>query len=315
MRSRTASTEARARVRLRGTTAGGLTLALEIPPGIVRDPLSPLWRPVRAPLDGPQLRLGVRLRWPAPEPGPLPIVRELGARGRIAAEFSERGVVIAELREGRALRVLRLDGALREGIVECAPEVLAETPVDPLGPLGPVVAHHRLAREGAASLLGCLIGSPSGTLVFASASSEIRSRLARRLAQQDPDTLWQGGFVVRSGETGPNVVHTPWTRVWSGRPGRARRVWAWHAVHAAPTLLAEPLHGRRAADALAAATALLPGDEEGLAFERAVIERLVVRDRVVRLGCTADDRLVRYVFGRSGPGPAGVRARPGAWGR
>lgn len=283
--------------RIRSTTVAGLTLALEIPPGLVRGDFSKLWQPGKSGCETERIDLGVRLAWPAPEPGTLNIVRALGAHGRVAAHFTARGVILAELSGSRALRVVRIDAGLREGVVECAPEVLAERRCDPLGALGPILAHHRLAREGAASLLACVARTPAGTLVFASESGEIRTRLAHRLEKGRPAWLLEGGFVVRVAEDAPTLVPTPWTRVWAGRLGRTSRVLAWHAAQLASALVAEPLCGRRAAEALERASALVPGDEVARPLQRAVLDRLVARERVVRLGFPDDERLLRYAFG------------------
>jgi len=298
------------RTRIRSTAVAGLTIALEIPPGLVRGDFSKLWQPARRGREPQRIDLGVRLAWPAPEPGPLNVVRSLGAFGRVAAQFTSSGVVLAELAGSRALRVVRIDAGLREGIVECAPEILADRNCDPLGALGPILAHHRLAREGAASLLACVARTPVGTLVFASESGEVRRRLAHRLEKGRPTWLLEGGFVVRSAEDTPTLTPTPWTRVWAGRRGLPGRVFAWHSAQLAPALLVEPLCGRRAAEALESASALLPGDEVAAPLQRAVLDRLVRGERIVRLGFPDDQRLLRYAFGRSGS-DAGVQRYSG----
>jgi hypothetical protein len=301
------------RTRIRSTHVAGLTLALEIPPGLVRGEFSNLWQPGRRGGEARRIDLGVRLAWPAPEVGPLDVVRSLGGAAQVAARFGPDGVVLAELAGSRPLRVVRIDAAFREGVVQCAPEVLADRHCDPLGALGPLLAHHRLAREGAASLLACVARTPAGTLVFATDSREVRSRLVHRLEKGRPSWLLEGGFVVRADEDAPTLTRTPWTRGSADPRVRPGRVFAWHSVHPAPALLVEPLCGRRAAEALESASALLPGDEVATRLQRAVLDRLVGREHSVRLGFPDDDRLLRYAFGRPRVGAA-ERREPGRWG-
>jgi hypothetical protein len=302
------------RTRIRSTTVAGLTLSLETPVGVVRGGFARHWGLERPVPGAPRIDIGVRLAWPAPQPGPLNIVRKLGPLVRLAAQFTSHGVVLAELCGSRALRVVRVDARLREGVVECAPEVLAERPCDPLGVLGPILAHHRLAREGAASLLGCVARTPAGVLAFVSESAEVRRRLARRLEKGRPAWLLEGALVVRVTDGAPILTATPWTRVGAGRPGAVGRPLAWHPVHPAPALLAEPLRGRRAAEALQSASALLPGDDVAASLHRAVLDRLVVGERIVRLGFPDDERLLRYAFGGSRAGAPAGYPRSGRWG-
>ena len=299
------------RTRIRNSTAAGLTVSLETPVGLVRAAFSPLWRPGKREGPEPRIDLDVRLVWPAPEPGPLNVVRNVGVSGRIAAQFTPHGVVLAELVGSRALRVVRVDAELREGVVECSPEVLAERPCDPLGALGPILLHHRLVRDGAASLLACVARTSAGTLVFATASDGVRNRLRRRLERGQPNWLLEGGFVVRSTVGGTTLEQTPWTRAGLRRPDTIGRVLVWHAARLAPALLAEPLRGRLAAEALLHASALLPGDELAESLQREVIERLVERERTVRLGFPDDERLLRYAFGRSSARVASSHSQAG----
>ncbi|MDH3685342.1 MAG: hypothetical protein OEP95_03905 [Myxococcales bacterium] len=301
------------RTRIRSSTVSGLTLALETPVGLVRGPFARLWRPEATVKPSPRIELGVRLAWPAPEAGALNIVRSIGSRGRIAAEFEPRGVVLAELSGARALRVVRVDAGLRQGIVECAPEVLAERPCDPLGILGPFLAHHRLVREGAAVLTACVARTSAGTLVFASDSPVVRQQLMRRLERGRPSWLAEGAFVARMNDGQATLEPTPWTRVGSGGPGRLARILAWHVAYPAPALLAEPLLGRRASDGLRRASALLPGDTQADSLERDVVDRLVERERVVRLGFPDDERLLRYAFARPTSAGTVVHGQTGGW--
>jgi hypothetical protein len=301
------------RTRTRVLSTAGLTIAIEVAEGLVREDLSSSWK--RSRRVGPlSVQLSLRLAWPAPDPGPLNAVHRAGVHGSVGTRFSPHGVVVAEIVGNRPQRVLRLDPRMREGVLECAPEVLAARPCDPLGSLGPILAHHRLAREGAAVLLACVVRTPAGVLVFSSASAEVRTTLARRLERGRPASLLEGGIVVRASDSQPLLEQTLWTRVWVGRPGRPKRVLAWHAAHPAPAVLAEPLRGCRAADALESASALLPGDEAANAGARAALERLVARERTVRLGFPDDDRLLRYAFGASRGGSGGPATRAAAWG-
>jgi len=289
------------RTRIRSSTVSGLTLALETPVGLVRGQFAGPWRPEATVKPSPRIELGVRLAWPTPEVGPLNIVRTVGPKGRIAAEFTPRGVVLAELSGSRVLRVVRVDAGLREGIVECAPEVLAERSCDPLGVLGPVLAQHRLAREGAVVLMACVARTSAGTLVFASDSPVVRDQLMRRLERGQPSWLAEGAFVARMNDGQATLESTPWTRVGPGRPGRLDRIGrilAWHTAYPAPALLAEPLLGRRASDGLRRASALLPGDAQADSLERELVDRLVERERILRLGFPDDAGLLRYAFAR-----------------
>ena len=109
------------RTQVRSSTVSGLTLALEAPVGLVRGPFARLWRPEPAEKGTPRIELGVRLTWPAPEPGPLNIVRSIGPQRRIAASgdawrfsgLTTRGeFAVALTRRGAAWSEARLRDAV-----------------------------------------------------------------------------------------------------------------------------------------------------------------------------------------------------------
>lgn len=212
-----------------------------------------------------------------------------------------RGTRVAEVGPDGVRRVMHLDAARREAVVEIADVARAAG----LGPLAPpfddLLLATRLAREGALLLRAAAVVRGGMALAFTLRTRAMRDAASALLGPGRPGVLARRRLVVRPGADGPRAVDGA-LRDAACQP-QAAPLGAVHLLHAATQLVAEPRCGGRAADALMAC-AVLPADLGGCVGVFASARALAAAVPVVRLGCPPGAGLRRFADGAGAPAAA-----------
>lgn len=268
-----------------------LRLALELPEGVAWAAQGVPGRAAAAADAGLALRVRLAPEPEAPRDGarvPGPGGRELRLRG------GALGAVAAELEGGVVRRVLRLDGARREGEIELAEAARADgvAPLD--APFDALLLATRLAREGALLLHAAAVVRRGAALAFTLRTRAARAAVAGLVAEGRPGVLARRRLVVRRAARGPLVLDGELGD--AAAPPQPVPLAAVHLLHPAGQLVAEPRCGSRAADALIASAAL-PVDPADCVASYATAAALAGAVPVVRLGCPEAASLRRFADG------------------
>jgi hypothetical protein len=205
-----------------------------------------------------------------------------------------RGTRVAETGRGGLRRVLHLDAARREAVIELS-EGARAAGLPPLAPpFDDLLLATRLAREGALLLRAAAVVRGGAALAFTLRTRATREAMEALLAPGRPGVLARRRLVVRRGADGPRVVDGALRD--AACPPQVAPLGAVHLLHAATQVVAEPRCGGRAADALMAC-AVLPADLGGCVGAFASARALAAAVPVVRLGCPSGGGLRRFADG------------------
>jgi hypothetical protein len=156
---------------------------------------------------------------------------------------------------------------------------------------------HHLARRGGFVLAACGVVREGRALVFAGGPGSGRSTVARLLYRVPGVRVLSDDHIAiyPSRNRGFVAATWPWPEGGAYRTRGTGSLQACHRIHRAPFVIAEPLAGVGARDALAQTGCHPTGDPAGCASIQDAIAHCSEAVPTIRLGFPPDARLARYV--------------------
>ena len=176
------------------------------------------------------------------------------------------------------------------------------------------LALNRLARKRGFVLSACGIIRDGRALVFAGGPGSGRTTAAELLRRHTRAHILSDDRIAIHESRGLGFVATawPWPEEGAFRGQGSGALQVCHCIRRAPFVLAEPLVGESAREALSRVTLRPVGDGEAGAKIDAALDRCAHAIPTVRLGFPPDVRLARYAGGESTPTTAPLPPAPEA---